>query len=155
MKAILVKDILSLTPDVVYLRESYPKGKGVYLVDDDTVYTLVNIDSDNVMGITIPLPRDSVVKEYERIGEPDIGLLQKQLSELNKTMNDTLNAVEAGETNLETIFNALDADMRDGLNELGDKLLSQNGGSSSMDLASITKLIAVAQKPDLIKEKIK
>jgi len=136
MKAFLVDDFITIKAGTSYLDPDLFKGKkdGIYIIDDTVVYMLVEV-INGVGGMSIPLPRNSIVKEYERIGERDIDLLQIQLSELNDKMQTT-----------EDI-------MISQMGVIKEMLGNADKGSSAVDLAGLTKLIAVAQKPDLLKGK--
>jgi len=137
MNALLVQGSLKLP--INSLRSEFPKETGLYLVDDGSTFQIVVIDDtmdDDYMPFGFIVPRDSVIKEYERIGERDIDLLQKQLSELNKGIQDNI-------SDQFDMFNKV-------LNSLDNG--SQKGGGSNIDLEQIIKLIAVAQKPDLLKQ---
>lgn len=69
----------------------------------------------------IAIPRENIVKHKQMIGEGGIDLLQRQLAELNKAIKD--------------------------LSEV--KTIQSN--SNDINISDLTKLIAVAQKPELIK----
>jgi len=137
MKAILVQDSLKLP--ISSPRSDYPKKAGLYLVDDGTNYQIVVLDelmTDDMTPYGYMIPRDSVIKEYERIGERDIDLLQKQLAELNKGIMDIGSDLITTEDNLKHAISNI-----------------ESGSSSDIDLQGLTKLIAVAQKPDLLTKK--
>lgn len=131
-----VKKELKLKTGETYDITKYPSD-GLFLVDDGTVYLLAIVENGAVM--TIPVPREYIVKHKQQIGESGIDLLQKQLAELNKGIID------------------LRSELDDGLTEAFDEMtrtLSQNSGGSDYDLSDLTKLIAVAQKPELIDKKV-
>jgi len=142
MKAVLVEDVLELSQNSK--RSAYPKKPGTYLVDDGVSYMVVTIheaDAPEYIPFGFIIPRRSVVKEYERIGERDIDLLQKQLAELNKQQKDTqATLVQHSEAQMRN-FKTLDSKMQKGSKE----------ATQQLDLKDLTKLVAVAQKPELIK----
>lgn len=136
MKAFLVNDIIELPVSDMYMINKYPTKVGLYIADDGVMYQLVSHDGVMVSFLG-SLPRESMIKEYERIVERDIDLLQKQLSELNKNIQDLRN------------------DLDEGLNEHFDEINTKlNRSTSEMSLSGLTKLIAVAQKPELLDKKV-
>lgn len=134
MKAIIVDDVIACEAINVYDSEKYPQKDGVYLVDDGVLFYFVMVDYNiatltNIITAT-SIPRKCVTKEYEKIGERDVDLLQKQLAELNKGIQD------------------LRVDIDDGFSDKMDE------GSGSVNIKDLTKLIAVAQKPELLDKKV-
>jgi len=146
MKAVLVQDFIELP--VGSLRGAYPKKAGAYLVDDGSMFNIAIIDDnmgDEDYPFCMTIPRYSVIQEYERIGERDVDLLQKQLSECNKGISDN-------HTYISDKMGEVDEAVVDAIEEFKKDLLSSlKGGSSDINIADLTKLIAVAQKPDLLK----
>ncbi len=140
MQGILIEGTVDGDVAMYSDRGLYPKKNGLYLFDDKVGYTLVDVTESTASYIGA-VPRDCVIKEYERIGERDIDLLQKQLAELNKGIHDVLDM----QSDM-TPFNEI-------MRRLSELNVSKKNDSQGIDLAGLTKLIAVAQKPDLLKGK--
>lgn len=145
MKAILIEGTVKGELAMYLERSLYPKKNGLYVFDDGVCYMLCDVMEDSV-GMTFTIPRDSIIKEYERIGERDIDLLQKQLSELNKQMKDYRSEVA-------DVIESVDDGLEREFKELKDSI-SQNDGGQQIDLSQIAKLVAVSQKPELIDKKV-
>ena len=150
MKAILVDDMIEMKVVDVYNGEAYPKKDGLYMVDDGTMYYFVTVSYDisisTNMVMANPLPRKAIIKEYERNDDS----VQKQLAELNKGIKEIIHI-----TNQIDIDN-IDDKIVDTINEFETSLVQKITAintKSDVDLAGLTKLIAVAQKPDLLKGK--
>jgi hypothetical protein len=130
MKEILVDEVLNIQISSLYNGEVYPKKDGVYLVDDGASYNLMFVNFDrqtNVNAVSgFIIPRNIVVKEHE----PQVDLLSKQLDEISDQF-DMFNKVLDGLANNNT-----------------------NNNSNGFDLKEITKMIAVAQKPELLDKKM-
>lgn len=154
MKAILVDEKITCQVGDVYNPEFYPKKNGTYIVDDGTMYYFVMIDFNIELLINTitanPLPRRCVVEQVDKIGQRDVDLLQKQLSELKKGIKDLRDDLDEGISNR---FESLDNQVNNVIEK--QVLLGQGKDSSSnIDIKDLTKLIAVAQKPELIDKKV-
>ena len=104
---------------------------------------IFHIDMNSYPMFTM-MPRDSIVKEFNKIGERDVDLLQKQLAEINKHQQD----MDLMQRNLHTkVVEVLSVSK-----EIAD---SSDNCSTPVDIEGLTKLIAVAQKPELINGKSK
>ncbi len=138
MKTVLIDDEFTLKPADVYNGEAYPKKDGIYAVDDGMTHYLVAITFDTTaltnMIYVILLPRKYVIEDYNE--EQDI-YMGKQL----RAIQDAINSLE------KTIDEQIDID---GVVEAFKTAVSDMKGGD-VDLAGLTKLIAVAQKPDLLK----
>ena len=133
-----VKKEMKLMPTEIADVNKYD-GEGLYLVDDGVAYMLVTVY--NGYCTTMLVERKYIVKHKQAIGESGIELLQKQLSELNymiKKLTETTDSIADDNSDMSWQNQVLN-------------LLQNHGKSSDVDLAGLTKLIAVAQKPELIK----
>jgi hypothetical protein len=114
MKAIIVKDELKIDVSSVFDATAYPSD-GIFLVDDGMSYQLAIVSAGAVT--TLFIPREAIVKEYEKTDET---VIEKELKEIKNLLKVK-------------------------------KQEKPQHISGDIDFAGITKLVAVAQNPDLIK----
>lgn len=168
MKAILIEGTVKGDPAMYLDRTQYPKKNGLYIFDDGAMYMIVDVIEGSV-GMGFAIPRECIVKDYTQ----EENQLMANQSKTHNLVEKLIEAVEyindeqsdksferKVENMLETLgenaeaFENLNEDIRNGLNELGEKLMAQKGGGSELKLSDLTKLIAVAQKPELIDKKV-
>jgi len=142
MRTMTVKlEMLSLKPNEVYIATNYPKD-GLYTVDDGFMYLLIGVFNGRVNSI--PLPSRQVIDEYARIVKDACSHNQNDITKRNiETHKKLTDKIEELDTTMKHVL---------------DKLTGLTGqlsaaGQSNIDLAGLTKMIAVAQKPDLVKGK--
>ena len=142
MRTMTVKlEMLSLKPDEMYSVNKYP-GDGLYIVDDGIMYLLAGVFNGGVASI--PLPSKQVIDEYARIVKDTCLHNQNDIAKQDiETRRKLINEIEELDTTMERVL--------DELSRLTGQLSA--AGQSNIDLAGLTKMIAVAQKPDLVKGK--
>ncbi len=149
MKAFLVKEIIKIRLGESYLDPKLFKNKvdGIYIVDDGIAYMLIEV-VNGLGGMTIPIPRDSIIKDHT----PEETLIEHKLeARLAKSLDGLRSEVAQVLDNSSdmTQFNLITSKLNEVITAV------QNGGSSNVDLSDLTKLIAVAQKPELLDKKVK
>ncbi len=118
-------------------------GSGLYLNDDGIMHNLVVVDG-NTYVLSVPVPREFIVEVEDKPTNDFVEMVQRKLDMIINRV-DVLTDEQSDVTWEHSVTNQLGV--------IGVKLDSSNTGSSSVDLEGLTKLIAVAQKPDIFKGK--
>jgi len=128
--------ILMLPPEDTQDVSKYPTGDGLYIVNDGFGHHLISILDKCIRRI--PLPNKEILEQYKKSAQDDV----------KQTQRDILIALE---NKIEHIGEVLDVS----LTEITEVITTMSGKKqeSVIDLGGLTKLVAVAQNPDLLKGK--
>lgn len=128
--------LIKLEPMHVNNATHYPQGDGIYIVDDGVTHTIAVVSNGGVM--TAMLPNKQIIDEYARHAK----------DKAVKCERDIL-------TDLEHKIKVFENTLGESLKGVAEAITANapKKQSSDIDLAGLTKLIAVAQKPDLVKGK--
>lgn len=127
---------IKLAPGDLYDVSKYTNGDGLYIVNDGIAHLLVSVV--NSVIVSIPLPNRQILDEYARQAKSDAAQCER----------DILADLERKIKHFETML----SESLKGVAEAIATTASKKP-ETTLDLAGLTKMIAVAQKPDLVKGK--
>jgi len=132
-KITLKFEVLDIEPINVGNATYYPSKNGIYLVNDGIMHMLVSVVNGFVT--TLVLPNKQILDEYASQAKSDAA----------KCERDVL-------ADLEGKFKVFEQVLGESLKGVAEAItgIANTKTGSDIDLAGLTKLIAVAQKPDLI-----
>jgi hypothetical protein len=133
MKTITIKiSTLDINASEMYDINTYPKEDGLYIVNDSIAYYLVG--KYNGLINTISLPSKQVV---DNLIEANVEGYRKEVENIKCEYKQALNETTSK------------------LDELKQLILNMElpAPAGTMDINALTKLVAVAQSPELVKSK--
>jgi len=133
---ILKLEVMQIEPISILDISKYPSGDGMYLVNDGIAHLIVVVFAG--IASSVRIPNTQILDEYTRKAKGDAARCER----------DVLSDLERKIKVFETVLGESLVGIADAISKISNKKQDSN-----IDLAGLTKLIAVAQKPDLVKGK--